>query len=250
MDRGTYDRMRELQRDHWWFVGRRRIIETLLAQLELPKGAKILEVGCGPGGNLSMLRRFGEVMGLEPDEPSRAFASEATGVRIEGGALPDQLPFEPDGFDLVCAFDVIEHIEADAAAVAALARLIRPGGYLAVTVPAHPWMWSRHDELHHHKRRYRMTPFRRLFEAAGLRVCKASYFNSLLFPTIAAVRAAKMLAGADTSDDDAMPSAAVNRLLAGVFGAEQHWLKRGSLPFGVSIVLIARRVPQVEAAAA
>src|SRR5689334_18024199 len=140
MDRGTYDRMRALQRDHWWFVGRRRIIEALLADLGLPADAKILEVGCGPGGNLSMLQRFGEVMGLEPDEPSRRYASEATGVAIEGGALPDALPFAPESFDLVCAFDVIEHVDADAAAVAALSRLLKPSGYLATTVPAHPWM--------------------------------------------------------------------------------------------------------------
>ncbi len=252
MDRGTYDRMRELQRDHWWFVGRRRIIEALLEGLALPAHAKILEVGCGPGGNLSMLGRFGEVMGLEPDEPSRAYATESTGVSIAGGSLPDGLPFAPASFDLVCAFDVIEHVDADAASVAALGALLKPGGYIAATVPANAWMWSRHDELHHHKRRYRLGAFRRLFEGAGLRVRKASYFNAVLFPPIAAVRAAKLLIGSDSSDDDAMPSKAVNDLLAGVFGAERHWLKRAALPFGVSIVLVAQRptevIPQAAAA--
>jgi len=238
MDRQTYDRMRLLQADHWWFKARRRILAGLIGDLPLPKPAKILEVGCGPGGNLSMLGEFGEVTGLEPDPDSRAYAMENTGVRVEGGLLPDGLPFAPESFDLVCAFDVIEHVDDDLGSVAALARLVKPGGYMATTVPAQPWMWSRHDELHHHKRRYVMAPYRRLFEAAGLKVLKASYFNTVLFPPIAAIRALKLLTRSEAADDDAMPAAPVSRPLT---GAELAWLRHASLPFGVSIVLIARR---------
>jgi len=241
MDRLTYDRMRILQENHWWFRGRRSILTRLIGGLELPKPAKVLEVGCGPGGNLTMLRRFGDVVAMEPDAESRAYAADRMGVRVEAGFLPDDLPFEADSFDLVCAFDVIEHVDDDAASVRALARLIRPGGYFATTVPGQPWMWSRHDELHHHKRRYRMRAYRALFEGAGLRVVKASYFNALLFPTIAAVRAAKMLTRSKSADDDSMPPEPLNGLLGGLFAAERHWLARGALPFGVSIVLIARR---------
>jgi SAM-dependent methyltransferase len=241
MDRQTYDRMRLLQADHWWFRGKRKILAGLIGGLGLPKDAKVLEVGCGPGGNLPMLSAFGEVVGLEPDDDSRAFAAKETGLRVEGGLLPDGLPFEPETFDLVCAFDVIEHIDDDQGSVKALAALLKPGGYMATTVPAQPWMWSRHDELHHHKRRYTMAPYRALFEAAGMQVVKRSYFNTLLFPPIAAIRALKMLTRSTVADDDAMPSPAMNGLLAGVFGAELGWLKHASLPFGVSIVLIARR---------
>ena len=114
-----------------------------------------------------MLQRFGGVTAVEPDEASRAYAAERNGVRVEGGLLPDGLPFEPASFDLVCAFDVIEHVDQDQASVTALGQLLKPGGYIATTVPAQPWMWSRHDELHHHKRRYRMHGYRALFEAAG-----------------------------------------------------------------------------------
>jgi SAM-dependent methyltransferase len=241
MDRATYDRMRALQADHWWFRGRRAILHGLIADLPLQKPARILEAGCGPGGNLGMLSAFGEVTGMEPDAASRAWAAEQTGVIVQAGALPAPLPFPPAGFDLVCAFDVIEHVDDDEASVAALGGLLRPGGFLATTVPGQPWMWSRHDEAHHHKRRYRMAPFRRLFEAAGLSIVKASYFNTLLFAPIAAVRALKMATGSTTADDDAMPSAPLNGLLTGVFGAEVHWLRRASLPFGVSLVVIARR---------
>ena len=241
MDRATYDRMRTLQEGHWWFEGRRRILAGLIGGLDLPKPARILEVGCGPGGNLAMLQRFGEVIGMEPDDESRAYAAEHAGVRVEGGRLPDGLPFGPASFDLVCAFDVIEHVEQDGAAVAALGRLVRPGGYLATTVPGQPWMWSRHDELHHHKRRYRMGAYRRLFDDAGLRIKTASYFNTLLFPPIAAIRALKMATGSTAADDDAMPPAPINAVLTGLFGAELHWLRRAPLPIGVSIVVIAQR---------
>jgi SAM-dependent methyltransferase len=241
MDRQVYDRMRLIEADHWWFRGRRRILAGLIADLGLPNGARILEVGCGTGGNLAMLSGFGQVVGLEPDADSRAYAGEKTGVCVKGGALPDDLPFAPDSFDLVCAFDVIEHVEGDAAALAALAGLAKPGGRVAATVPAHPWMWSRHDELHHHKRRYTLSGFRRLVEGAGLEVERASYFNTLLFAPIAAVRLAKLLTGARSADDDSAPPGPANDFLGAVFGSESAWLKRAPLPFGVSIALIARR---------
>jgi SAM-dependent methyltransferase len=241
MDRSVYDRMRALEAGHWWFRARRDIIASQLATLPLPGSARILEVGCGPGGNLPMLKAFGDVVGLEPDAETRAYAAEHTGLSVAGGALPDDLPFEPGTFDLVCAFDVIEHVEEDEAAVAALAGVVRAGGHVATTVPAQPWMWSRHDELHHHKRRYRMGPYRRLFEKAGLDVVKASYFNTLLFPPIAGVRLVKLATGARAADDGGIPPAPVNRLLEGVFGAERFWLRRAALPFGVSILMIARK---------
>ena len=241
MDRATYDRMRELQEGHWWFDGRRRILARLIGDLPLPRPAQVLEVGCGPGGNLAMLKTFGEVTAMEPDAASRAYAAEHAGVRVEGGLLPDQLPFAPESFDLVCAFDVIEHVSEDGASVAALAALLKPGGYMATTVPAQPWMWSLHDELHHHKRRYTIGGFKNLFPFAGLDIVKASYFNTLLFPPIAAIRYVKNAAGSAAADDDAMPPEPFNGLLAGIFASEAAWLRRGSLPIGVSIVLIARK---------
>ena len=241
MDRLTYDRMRILQENHWWFRARRQILISLIEALDLPKPAKVLEVGCGPGGNLTMLRRFGEVVAMEPDDASRAYAADRMGVRVEAGALPDDLPFAAESFDLVCAFDVLEHVDDDAGSVKTIAELIKPGGYFATTVPGQPWMWSRHDESHHHKRRYRMRAYRALFEAAGLKVVKASYFNALLFAPIAAVRAIKLLSRSKSADDDSMPPGPINSLLAGLFAAERHLLRRANLPVGVSIVLIARR---------
>ena len=240
MERAIYDQMRVLQQGHWWFAARRRILAAEIARLPLPRPAQILEAGCGPGGNLAMLQRFGAVTAIEPDEASRAYAAEQAGVEVRAGLLPAPLPEFAAPFDLVAAFDVIEHVDDDAGAVAALGGLLAPGGFMIATVPAYAWMWSDHDAAHHHKRRYRLPAFRALFDKAGLSVRRSSHFNTLLFPPIAAVRLAKSAAGL-TGGDDAMPAAPVNGLLKAVFGLERGVLGAMDLPFGVSILVIARK---------
>ena len=240
MERVIYERLQALEQDHWWFAGRRAILARLIGDLDLPKNAKILEAGCGAGGNLKLLSRFGAVRAMEPDEPSRRYVAEHWGVQVDPGFLPDKLPYPPASFDAVCCFDVIEHVDQDAEAVAALASLLVPGGRLVATVPAYQWMWSHHDELHHHKRRYTLGKMKRLFADAGLKVERASYFNALLFPVAAAVRVTKTLLGLK-GEDDAMPSLPVNGILGRLFASEAAWLRRGSLPFGLSIVIIGKK---------
>ncbi|HEY0649325.1 class I SAM-dependent methyltransferase [Phenylobacterium sp.] len=241
MERQIYDRMRVLEQTHWWFTARREILAAEIARLPLPRPARILEAGCGTGGNLELLKTFGDVRAIEPDAESRAYAAERSGVTVDGGLLPDGLPDLGGPFDLVTAFDVVEHVDDDAGAVAALGRLLKPGGFLVTTVPAHAWMWSQHDVQHHHKRRYTRPAYRRLFEAAGLKVRRATYFNSVLFPPIAAVRLAKSAARIKGGDDEAMPPAPLNGLLRHLFGAEKAILRATDIPFGVSILLIAER---------
>lgn len=240
MERVIYDRIRTLEGSHWWFTGRRAILTSLIGDLELPPHARIVEVGCGAGGNIEMLRRFGEVSAVEPDKPSRDYVSQRLGLTVQHGLLPDGLPFGPGGFDAVCAFDVVEHVDDDAGAVKGLAALLEPAGYLVITVPAYRWMWSHHDEQHHHKRRYRRSEMEALVKDAGLRVVRASYFNFLLFPMAAIVRMAKKAVG-NTSADDAMPPRSLNALLSRVFSAEAGWLRRRPLPFGLSIIVIGRK---------
>jgi SAM-dependent methyltransferase len=241
MERAIYDQMRVLQEDHWWFAARREILASEIARLPIPKPAQILEAGCGPGGNLAMLQRFGEVCAIEPDEASRTYAAERNGVEVRGGFLPQTAPNFGKAFDLVACFDVIEHVPDDAGAVARLAEYLKPGGFMVTTVPAYAWMWSDHDAAHHHKRRYGLPTYRRLFEGAGLKVRRASHFNSVLFPPIAAVRLAKNATGR-TGGDEAMPPAPLNAVLKHLFGLERTLLRVGDLPFGVSILLIAEKV--------
>jgi SAM-dependent methyltransferase len=241
MERGVYESMRAIEQDHWWFAGRREILASEIARLPLPKPAQALEVGCANGGNLEMLARFGEVCAVEPD-PDALKVAVGRGIGdVRQGMLPDGLPDFGRRFDLVGAFDVIEHVDDDQAAVAALAAQLKPGGFLVATVPAYRWMWSEHDDLNHHKRRYVRGALQRLAGPAGLTVRRASYFNSLLFPPIAGVRLARSALGVRGGYDEAMPPAPVNRLFRAIFASERALLRAVDLPFGVSILLVAQR---------
>ena len=240
MERATYDRMAQIDGEHWWFAARRRIVAALIArQVPLQPNARILEVGCGPGSNIALLQRFGQVDAIEPDEPTRAFASRRSGIAVRGGYLPaDGTSIEDGAYDLIVLLDVLEHIPEDGPALAVLRTKLAPGGRILVTVPAMPWMWSKHDLANHHQRRYTAKTLTRVFEASGFRLRHRTYFNTLLFPLIAGARALGRLTGRE-GGDEVMPPRFINRALEAVFGAEAQWVARSRLPFGVSLAVVA-----------
>jgi SAM-dependent methyltransferase len=241
MDPRTYDEMRALEGAHWWFAARREILADQIAGLRLPDAARILEVGCGTGGNLELLSRFGDLTAVEPDDRARAYAAERSGLEVRPGRLPSPLPAEASAYDLVAALDVVEHVDEDVATVGALRDMARPGGHVLVTVPAYQWMWSGHDLRHHHKRRYTADRLKAVFEGAGLPLTRLTYFNTLLFPPIAGVRLLQLLPGVAGGDDERMPSSGLNALLRKTFAFERKLLARMDLPFGVSILAMGRR---------
>jgi SAM-dependent methyltransferase len=242
MDRQTFDRMAEIDGEHWWFAARRRIVTALIdAQVAPPADARILEVGCGTGSNLAMLRQYGTVDAIEPDGPARALAERRSGIAIQGGFLPEGVTLQDGRYDMIVLLDVLEHIPDDAGTLAFLSSKLAPGGKLLLTVPAAPWLWSAHDVAHHHQRRYTAASLAKVVEGAGFRIRHATHFNTLLFPLIVAARAINRLLGREAGDD-AMPSKAVNGVLETTFGAERHWVARRSLPFGVSLGLVAEPV--------
>lgn len=240
MERVLFDRMASGAASHWWYVARRRILADLIRRKIGPGSeSRILEIGCGTGHNFEMLARFGDVDGLEVDDAARATAQEALGRLVLSAPLPNLRGLPDAAWDLICALDVIEHVEEDRASLARMAALLRPGGAILLTVPALPWLWSAHDEANHHVRRYTGSTLRAAIAEAGLRVDAIGYFNSLLFPIAAAKRVIGNATGATGSDDD-LPPAPVNALLRGVFTLERHLMGRVSLPIGVSLFAIAR----------
>ena len=240
MERVLFDRMASGADSHWWYVARRRILADLIRRNVGPApGDRILEIGCGTGHNFEMLGRFGKVDGLEVDDAARATAQAALGHPILSAPLPDLRGLPDASWDLICALDVIEHVEEDRASLARMAGLLRPGGAILLTVPAVPWLWSAHDEANHHVRRYTKSTLRAAIAAGGLRVDAIGYFNSLLFPVAAAKRMVGNITGKTGSDDD-LPPAPVNALLRGVFALERHLVGRVSMPIGVSLFAIAR----------
>lgn len=239
MDRAVYDRMAEIDAEHWWFAARREIIARLIErQAGLPEKPRVLEVGAGTGSNLELLMRYGRVDAIEPDDQARALASARSGLAIKGGLLPDGVELEDAAYHLIVLLDVLEHIPDDLATLAALRSKLAPGGRLMVTVPATPWLWSAHDAAHHHHRRYTAESLARVFRDAGYRVRYRSHFNTVLFPLIAAARLVGRITGRE-GGDDAIPPRPINGMLKGLFGAERHLLGRMKLPFGVSLALVA-----------
>lgn len=239
MDRAVYDRMAQIDEDHWWFTARRKIIEKVIrAQVAPSAGANILEVGCGTGSNLALLKRFGNVEAIEPDDTARELASRRGGVPVQGGLLPDGVTLEDGAFDLIAMLDVLEHIPDDRPALKALLPKLRKGGKLLLTVPAMPWLWSAHDEAHHHQRRYTSRTLAETVTSCGYRIRYQSHFNTVLLPLIVMARAVGKLTGKE-GGDDAMPPAPINSVLATLFSAESAWLGRFTLPIGVSLILVA-----------
>ena len=238
MDRIVFDRMAALDQTHWWYVARRAILADLIARrIQPPKDAHILEIGCGTGHNFPVLSRFGVVDALEVDDAARAIASERLGRPVASAPLPELPGIADASYDLIALLDVLEHIEEDLAALSSIRAKLRPGGRILLTVPANEWMWSAHDSVHHHYRRYNRATLGKVAAAAGLRVDMMSHFNSLLFPLAAAARIAGKLTGRQEADD-AQPPAPLNALFKGVFGLERHLVGRVPLPAGVSLVAV------------
>jgi SAM-dependent methyltransferase len=243
MEAAAYRSLRDLQDQHWWFVGRRKIIAELISRFVLlPTRARILEAGCGYGGNLAMLSRYGELEAFEFEDDARAYASTRLNKPVAPGHLPDNLSFARESFDLIAVLDVLEHIDDDAGSLRALHERLRNGGSILITVPAVPWLWSEHDVLHHHKRRYTQAGLKRVLSEAGFELTSVNYFNSLLFPLALVERLASRFFGKKI-EADAMPHPFLNTLLTQVFALETSLTGRLSLPIGLSLYAVARKLP-------
>ncbi|KPF72510.1 MAG: class I SAM-dependent methyltransferase [Blastomonas fulva] len=244
MEAAAYHSLRDLQDRHWWFVGRRAIVARLIRTFaRLPERPRILEAGCGYGGNLAMLAQFGDIDAFELDDDARAYASLRAPRQVAPGLLPDRIGFEGERFDLIAMLDVLEHVEDDHGALVALRQRLGVDGSILITVPALPWLWSAHDAIHHHHRRYTRAGLDRLLRQAGYAPASIGYFNGLLFPLAMAQRLAARLTRA-AGKPDTMPGPWLNRLLGGVFRLERHLVGRIGLPIGLSLYAVARPARQ------
>ncbi|MFD2908593.1 class I SAM-dependent methyltransferase [Flavobacterium ardleyense] len=248
MEHDYYKEYYELERNHWWFVAREGIlsnyIHRLIEQGKLSsKDLKILNVGCGPGRSSEYLSKFGKVTSIEYDEFCCEFASKKTGLEIINGSITE-LPFEDNSFDLVCAFDVVEHVEDDQLAVKELKRVTKKGAFVLITVPAFMDLWSHHDVINHHFKRYKIKEVNLLFDTIndGNKVFD-TYFNSLLFLPIYFFRKVSNFLKlgqkrkGSGSDFEAFKPGVLNRILYKIMYFESSVINRKiRFPFGVSIL--------------
>jgi SAM-dependent methyltransferase len=241
MNPEAYVEMAATESTHWWFRGRRRIIDYIIETLALPRSARILEVGSGTGGNLLMLSRHGSVSAVEMDDNARKLAAEnaASQFTLRAGSCPHDIPFPGEQFDLICLFDVLEHIDEDVETLAVLRDHLAPDGRMLITVPAYQWLWSAHDVFLHHKRRYTARTLRRVFTDSGLCVDRITYFNTLLLPLAALARLKDRIAPGERSSGTGIPAQPVNSMLYAIFSCERRLLTRFNLPAGVSLMGIA-----------
>jgi SAM-dependent methyltransferase len=235
----------ELERTHFWFVGRRRIFFGLLdRELGARTDATILDVGCGAGGMLEPLSRYGEVTGIDMQQELVDFCHERGFPNVVVGSAYE-LPVEDGSVDLLTLFDTIEHVPDDARVLGEVRRALRPGGLVFISVPAYQFLYANNDRVAHHERRYTAGRLRARLIEAGLQPVQVTYFNTLLFPAILpAVLAKKTLErfsdpGERTNLSHTM-NPVLNRTLAATMGSERHLLSRISFPFGHSIIAIAR----------
>jgi ubiquinone/menaquinone biosynthesis C-methylase UbiE len=248
MNLEEYERMYRFEDKYWWFVARRRLIVRLIADLNLPEGLEILDIGCGTGAMLDELERFGRVVGADFSEEALAFCRKR-GARVDKQyrlvrADARCLPFESNSFDIVSAMDIIEHIDHDKAAMAEIYRVLKPGGRLLATVPAYMYLWSEHDVALHHHRRYTAQGLRDIAQRAGFGVEHISYTVTSLLPAIALIRRLERLTKrrnhAPQADVVPVPSI-INQTLLAMMDFETQIVRRLSLPFGVTVVAVARK---------
>jgi SAM-dependent methyltransferase len=241
VEKFIYPLMADIESQHFWFRGRRDILQNLMRQkVDGREGKLILDAGCGTGGNLKWLSEFGHVVGLELDEYAASIAlGEAPGCVVRA-KFPDKIPFKKKTFDIITIFDVIEHIENDSETLFCLAEKLKSDGMMLITVPAFPHLWSGHDVAHHHKRRYLKDQLKGILTGAGLKVEYLSYFNSLLYPVIAVKRIMNRMFSIEDAIDLKVPPRRLNDVLYKTFSSEKKWIGKIQVPFGVSLIAVAR----------
>lgn len=242
MDKQIYQQIYDLEFRHWWFQGRRKIIFDWIRNTIGFEARTILDIGSGTGLNAELFKQLGaKVTGLESSDVAIAQTKERfPGLNIIKGEFPGVVL--SDRFQIVTLFDVLEHFQDDLVALRSVHSLLEDGGYAVITVPAFSFLWAEHDELAHHKRRYTKPLLQKRLAESGFSVVRASYFNILFFLPIFFIRLFRRFLGfrKGLSDIFMIPEP-FNTVFAFIFGLERFWLRFMNLPFGVSIIIIAKK---------
>ena len=244
MEAAYYKEYFHLEREHWYFRARNKIIMDHINEVvEGGSDLKILNVGAGTGFTSQLLEKHGQVKSLEYDEQCFEFVKQKLDIDIDNGSILE-LPYDDNEFDLVCAFDVIEHVEDDRLGVEELKRVCKKKGVVVVTVPAYQFLWSKHDEVNHHFRRYKKKQLLNLFKGSG-QFLYHSYYNFWLFLPIAFFRTINNIFSItktteeDTGSDFGVvkQDSIISKFLFKLFYSESFFVKKYiKLPFGVSLI--------------
>ena len=247
MDREYFNNYFHYERNHWWFKVRAQILRNRISSITSgKKNISILNIGAATGLTTELLSQFGNVTSVEFDKDCCEFLSKTFRWKVVNASITE-LPFDTESFDLVCAFDVVEHVDDDQKGVNEMIRVCKTTGNIILTVPAFMSLWSTHDEVNHHKRRYLRRQLENLFPTDSGKINYSSYFNSLLFIPIFLVRKFMNLLPSGTpkrnekSDFALVNNKFLNAVFYLLFSLEIIWLKFMKFPFGVSILLVFKK---------
>lgn len=237
-----YQRIFETEDSFWWYVGIRSLVETSLRKYLGEKWARLLDAGCGTGGNIMMLRKYGDAFGIDLSPKALAFCKSSRGIENLARGSLERLPFQSNSFEAAISIDVVYHlwISNDETALRELYRVIKPGGILIMQSAAFEWLRGQHDEVVYTRKRYTRSEVRRKLLGAGFNVELATYRNTLLFPIVFLVRALKKK-GEASSSDVSMPPPFINSILRIVMKTENFLLRFIRFPIGSSVYAIATK---------
>jgi SAM-dependent methyltransferase len=242
MENDLFNKMHEVEAEHWWFVARRKIIESVIKKLDLGPSPHILDVGCGIGDNLALLSKYGDVVSMERDDNALSKARARNIGRVVKGEFPDEIAKDvSQENDLIVMLDVLEHIDDDSRCLAILKNWTMDNGKLLITVPAYQFLWTKHDDQHHHKRRYTVNKLKRVLSENGWYVEYISYFNTFLFPLALIYRIKQKIFPSAEMNDLGLPNKYINSLFEFIFALERNFIGTYLFPFGLSIIAIAQK---------
>jgi SAM-dependent methyltransferase len=241
MDDSVYHLHYEQEEKHWWFAARSIIVRRIIEKYgNLKPGDTILDIGCGTGAILKSLSETYRVVGIDMS-PLAVEYSKKRGLTEVFQMTAEEFPAERYDVKAALLLDVVEHIDDDLSVLQRAREIVGRDGRVIVTVPAYMWMWSAHDVLHHHKRRYSARQLRDVLERAGLEPVKFTFYNTLLFPIGAAK---KLLDRGKSATIDATkldtPSPAMNSMLKAIFASEKGIIPNINLPFGISLLAVSK----------
>lgn len=241
MQKSNYDLEHQIESSHWWFVGRKRLLKSVLSAQPLRFDRVAMEVGCGAGSNLNILKSLGfTVFGLDRSCYALSLVAKRLNVPLIAGDLT-KLPLRSESVGLIVAMDVLEHLESDIDGIREIYRTLKKGGALILTVPAFRFLSGTQDIVTGHKRRYVMKELINRLEREKFEIIKSSYFNFFLFFPILIARRLIYLLGVRIESENKVNFPFLNFILKGVFSLEPSLLRYLSFPFGVSILCVARK---------
>ena len=230
-----------IEDENWWNKGRRQILNSLIKSMTDHTNLKILDVGCGPGGTSIAFNAFGRVTGIDYSTTALKIALKR-GLDVFKSTLIN-VPVKDESFDLITALDVIEHIQDEQQVLTEIKRMLKPDGFVVITVPAFQFLWSEHDVAVSHVRRYDIKSLRKSLDDAGFTIIRVSYFVSFVFPLVALYRIMTRFGIKKSNPKPNMNKLPqlVNNMLERIMCVENSILKKFNFPFGVSIVCIVKK---------